>query len=199
MTDVWATQSYEDGCNAVDRSGIYEKKIIKKLRHYLYTLKRFRYRKMDGNSVQNLKRNNAAEGYEQIRFSDIVNRLKNDTDFTPVKYMAQITKQCEEIKLPESMTIGLLSRGLRIFPSFLREIDVEEQLENILAERENPYAIIRNTEMDVTQHTDIMVSVGGRDYRIWLFQNSKRGICNTIKRLREERGKLPKGIHICVR
>ncbi len=196
LTDCWARQSYEQGCDAVERSGIYEKRIISKLRHYLFELKRFRYKQMDGNSVQDLRRYEPAEQYEQIRFADIVNRLKNDDGFSPVKYMAQITKLCDERGLTESMTIGLLARGLRSFPSFLREMDVEEQLENILTERRIPYSIARSTEMDVAQHTDILVSSYGRDYRIWLFQNSKRGIRNTMMRLREERGKLPQGIHV---
>lgn len=196
LTDEWMLQSYEDGCITLESSGEHSQRTIKRLRHYLYELERFRYRKMDGNSVEGLKLFEDAEEYEGIRFSEIVNQIKDDEKFTPVKYMAQIDKLCDDKGLTDEMTIGLLARGLRILPSFLREIDMEEQIKNVLEERELNSKIIRNPEMDVAQHTDILVSIGNKEYRIWLFQNSNRGICNTERRLRGERGEVPYGIHI---
>lgn len=46
------------------------------------------------------------------------------------------------------------------------------------------------------QHTDIFIRIGNLEYRIWLFQNSDRGISNTKSRLRGERGEVSCGIHI---
>lgn len=195
LTDDWAVQSYEDGCKIIELSRVYEERIIKRLKHYLYELRRFRYKNMDGNSVEDLPKDEAAEKYEGIRFTEVVNEIKGD-DFSPAKYMAQITKLCDDKKLTDEMTVALLARGLRAFPSFLREIDIEEQLNNVLTRRKMNYKIIRNPEMDIVQHTDIMLRIEDRDYRIWLFQNSERGIYNTKQRLKGERGEIPNGIHI---
>lgn len=195
LTDNWVVQSYEDGCESVELSKKYEESTIERLKHYLCKLERF-YKNMDGNSVEHLIRYKCAEEYNKIRFTNIVNQMMKDDDFTPVKYMAQITKLCDEYKLSDEMTIGMLARGLRSFPSFLREIDAKEQLEKVLKERRISYSIIRNPEMDVLQHTDIKILVKNKEYCIWLFQNSANGERNTTERLREKRGKLPKGIHI---
>lgn len=196
LTDDWALRSYEDGCRMLEPSGEYSERTVKRLRHCLFELKRYRYKKMDGNSVGNLIKFDDAEKYEGICFSEIVNQIKDDEKFTPVKYLAKIEEMCDKRGLNEKMTIGLLARGLRILPSFLREIDMEEQLKNALERREMNGIIIRNPEMDVKQHTDILVNIGDKKYRIWLFQNSDRGICNTKSRLRGERGEVSCGIHI---
>lgn len=196
MTDDWALQSYEEGCKVVELSKTYKETIIKKLKHYLYELKRFRFKKMNGNSVEDLPRNKSAEEYNDIKFTDIINKMIEDDDFSPVKYMAEITRLGVEYKLSDEMIIGLLARGLRSFPSFLREADAAEHLEKMLNERGISCSVVRNPKMDVKQHTDIKVSVGDTEYYIWLFQNSATGKMHTTDRLAGNRGELPKGKHI---
>lgn len=192
LTDEWALKSYKGGYEDFVSSEEY----FGELRANLIRLKRFRFKKMNGNSVEDLQRFGMAETYEGIRFSEIVSRIKDDEKFTPVKYLAEIERLCDEKGLSDDMTIGLLARGLRILPSFLREIDMGEQLKNVLDKRKIDGKIIRNPEMDVTQHTDILVSIGNKEYHIWLFQNSDIGIRNTKSRLQGERGEVPCGIHI---
>lgn len=196
LTDDWAPRRYEDGFKMLESSGEYSERTIERLKHCLIKLNRYKFKKMDGNSVGNLIKYDDAEKYEGIRFSGIINEIKDDKKFTPVKYLAQIEEMCDDRGLNEEMTIGLLARGLRILPSFLREIDMEEQLKNALKRREMNSEISRNPEMDVKEHTDIFVNIGDKKYRIWLFQNSDRGISNTKSRLRGERGEVSCGIHI---
>jgi len=55
---------------------------------------------------------------------------------------------------------------------------------------------LQNPEEDTKGHADLIVKVSGFEFRIWLFQMSKRGIENTSDRLAGNRGQLRKGIHI---
>lgn len=201
LTYDWSTLSYEEGCKRVERTSLNKdinEYIMKRLHHFLYELKRYKYMNMDGKSVEKLPKNPKAEKYEGIRFAEIISQMRKMEyeDFSPAKYLAQITKLCNDNNLDDEMTIGILARGMRSFASFLREIDVEEQLERILTDQHIPHELTRNTEMDVKNHTDIMAQVYDRFYRIWLFANSPEGIKNTNDRLRENRGELPDGIHI---
>lgn len=201
LTYDWRALSYEEGCKRVEQTGLNKdinKHIMKRLHHCLYELKRYKYINMDGMSVEKLLKNPKAEKYEGICFAEIISQMRKmgDEDFSPAKYLAQITKLCIDNNLDDEMTIGILARGMRSFASFLREIDVEEQLERILTDQHIPHELIRNTEMDVKSHTDIMAQVYDECYRIWLFANSPEGIKNTKDRLRENRGELPTGIHI---
>ena len=92
---------------------------------------------------------------------------------------------------------GFLARGLRTFASLLREPDFESSL--LLALRQSDPSAISHADVDqdVYSHTDLFVTFNGKNYRVWHYQSSYRGINKLVKKLRGlHRGVLEKGLHI---
>lgn len=145
---------------------------------------------MDGYSVQNIPIKN--EGKIDIIFTNIFWNLAGDY-ITPVYYVASIVKKCLENKIddPEQVA-GIVGRGLRSLPSFLREMDLAYKLSKLFPNAE----ISNGPEQDVGEHTDILIKTGSREYRVWSYQDTNRGLDNTAARFCGRRGELPKGYHI---
>lgn len=145
---------------------------------------------MDGNSVKNIPVKN--EGKIDIIFSDIFWKLV-DSYISPASYVATIVKACVDNNILDiNKMAGIVGRGLRAFPSFLRELDLTYKFI-----KHFPNArLINNPTQDVQEHTDILIKNNDCDYRIWSYQNFERGLINTASRLRGNRGSLPDGIHV---
>lgn len=147
-------------------------------------------KKMDGNSVQNIPIKN--EGKIDIIFSDIFWRL-TEGYMSPASYVGTIVKECVENDINNVFEIaGIVGRGLRAFPSFLREMDLTYKFAKYFPNA----TVINNPEQDVIDHTDIYIKSNNYDYRIWSYQNFERGLKNTASRLRGYRGTVPEGIHV---
>lgn len=145
---------------------------------------------MDGTSVQNLPIIN--EGKTKVIFSDIFWSMA-DSYISPAAYVAMVVKQCEKQGVDDLGEItGTVGRGLRAFPSFLREMDLAYKISKIL-----PDAIITNDpNMDVKEHTDILISSKDKKYRFWSYQSFERGLTNTAQRFYGNRGSVPYGVHV---
>lgn len=146
-------------------------------------------KKMDGRSVEAIPIKN--EGDAKIIFSDIFWSIA-DGFISPASYVVSIVNECLKRKIDEVEISGIVGRGLRAFPSFLREMDLICKMAKYF-----PGATVHNNPtQDVNDHTDILIQHNGNDYRIWSYQNSKRGLENTSSRIKEQRGEIPKGIHV---
>ena len=98
---------------------------------------------------------------------------------TPVYYVASIVKQCIERDITNSNQVaGIVGRGLRSFPSFLREMDLTYKISCFFPEAE----ITNGPEQDVGEHTDVLIKNGDTEYRLWSYQNFERGLTNTASR-----------------
>lgn len=145
---------------------------------------------MDGNSVNNIPIKN--EGSINIIFSDLFWKCVEGF-ISPASYVATIVKACIDKGNQNTYEIaGIVGRGLRAFPSFLRELDLKYKFKNHFPQAE----IINSPRQDVGEHTDIMIKCSDCNYRIWSYQNFERGLSNTASRLRGDRGKIPDGIHV---
>lgn len=117
---VWKQQTYRSGleyCYAIKKDRQAYELTIEVLQ-----LQNLNDKAMDGNSVQNIPIKN--EGKVDILFSDIFWDIAGEY-ITPVYYVASIVKQCVERDITNSNQVaGIVGRGLRSFPSFLREMDL---------------------------------------------------------------------------
>lgn len=145
---------------------------------------------MDGYSVNDIPIKN--EERINIIFSDIFWECVEGF-ISPASYVATIVKACIDKGNQNTYEIaGIVGRGLRAFPSFLRELDLNYKFKNHFPQAE----IINSPKQDVGEHTDIMIKCSDCNYRIWSYQNFERGLSNTASRLRGDRGNIPDGIHV---
>ena len=144
-------------------------------------------KKMNGKSSQNLIVN---ENKIDIVFSDIFSSMKDY--ISPALYIAEIVDECLSKKLDDDLICGIVGRGLRALPSFIRELDLEEKVLELLPGATS----YRSPDEDVIGHTDILLRYNEKIYRLWSYQCSQRGLYNTVSRIRGERGNLLPGIHV---
>ncbi len=146
-------------------------------------------KKMDGYSVQKIPY--IEEGKTEVIYTDIFWNIAEEY-ITPIYYVAAIVQECVRKNVPPDRVVGLVGRGLRAFPSFLREMDLTCKFAQFF-----PNAVIKNgPEQDVGDHTDILIESRGNVYRLWSYQNFERGLNNTAQRFYGNRGEVPAGYHV---
>lgn len=180
---TWDRYTYEEGLKYCYHLSADAKKVT------LAILKKQKLisKKMNGKSSQGLIVN---ENETYIVFSDIFSSMKGY--ISPALYIAKIVDECLSKQLDTDYICGIVGRGLRALPSFIRELDLEEKVLELLPGATS----YRNPVEDVIGHTDILLRYNERIYRLWSYQCSKRGLCHTVSRLRGERGELLPGIHV---
>lgn len=149
---------------------------------------------MDGHSVIGLGRVDVCERNNPVVYSEIFNNMVNGGFVSSAYYSAKITASCLENEIEdENLIYGYICRGLRTLASFFREMDLEDKLKSSLIDSETT----RNANLDISEHTDILIRCNGKEYRIWSYQDTDIGIRNGVSKLRGERGgEIPDGIHI---
>lgn len=147
-------------------------------------------KKMDGNSIEKIPC--IEEGKVDIIFSDIFHEIV-DKYITPVYYITKIVKECLKNNIySKTMVAGIVGRGLRAFPAFIRELDLKLKVLPLFPNAKS----MTNPLQDVKEHTDILLEDGEKEYRFWSYQDSKWGLKNTAERLLGKRGELPGGLHV---
>lgn len=148
---------------------------------------------MKGNSVQRIPVK--YEGpLQTITFSEIFYDCLYSEKLSPISYIVEIIKAGVQLNYPMDIIVGIVGRGLRSFPSFLREMDLRIKLAEAL-----PGAICDRTspEDDVSKHIDLYMDYDNQRYMIWSYQGSSdRAQSNTLSKLRGSRGEIPDGTHI---
>lgn len=186
---IWKDQNYRQGLD-------YCSKIIKNDRNYEYVveilnIQKLSEKKMDGSSVTKIPRKNEEE--MPLRFTDIFWNSA-DSFISPAYYVALIVDECiKKGELKIDNIAGIVGRGLRAFPSFLREIDLANKVSIRLSK---DYRIENNPELDIRDHTDILIKKDKGEYRVWSYQKSDRGLKNINDKFFGERGKIPDGHHV---
>ena len=185
---VWRRQTY---CSALEYCySIKNDKQVYDLTLEVLKLQGLESKFMDGHSIERIPIIN--EGRIHIVFSRIFWDMI-DQYITPVYYIALIVKNCLRSGIDEPEQIaGIVGRGLRSLPSFLRELDLTYKLVCLFPQAE----ILNGPEQDVWDHTDLLIKSHGGEYRLWSYQNSPRGLENTAARFYGRRGELPKGYHV---
>lgn len=185
--DSWKQTTYKTGleyCFAIKNNPTVYKLCVKVLNEQGLADKY-----MDGTSVQKIPI--IDEGKTRIIFTDIFWSLAKSY-ITPAIYVASIVDECVKKGIEDREIVGMVGRGLRAFPSFLREMDLKCKIASLIPGAE----ITSGPQQDVGDHTDILIKNSKNIYRVWSYQNFERGLINTSQRFSGKRGALPRGIHV---
>jgi hypothetical protein len=197
LTKTWAKSTWKEQLLETRTTANVNKKLLGVL-GTLYLLDR----KVTGESVTKLPR--TAEGkfpkgldisYSKafaLAYSENPKKL-------PILFLKILATKFDFNKYSDEKFTGLVARGLRTFPSLLRDRDFGENLESLFLAQgfsEDQFEVVVDPEEDIPQHTDVLLRLRGNKYRIWLFQFSFAGLPHDIERLLGRRGELPTGIHI---
>lgn len=148
-------------------------------------------KRMDGFSVEKLPIK--FEGTTDVMFTEVFDKSIKGY-FSPGSYILYLIRECKEKGIKDSYEVaGIVGRGYRTFPAFIRELDLTFK---IATELQIAECIRENTENDIVNHTDVLVKYNGELYHLWSYQSSDRGLDNTGSRLSEYRGSLPFGYHV---
>lgn len=189
----WNTLTYKQGIMYIFLSNSIRQKC-------LYALKKEGIidKVMEGSTVERLPIKYESSLKELI-YSDIFQRCIKRNSMSPASYIAEITKEFDRLQLKKAgidvptLYVGIVGRGLRAFPSFLREMDLEQKLNaispSIKAFRTTP-------KDDIEKHADLYISYNADFYRIWSYQNTSWGLSNMIDKFKGNRGELPNGNYI---
>lgn len=187
--ETWNEYSYEQGLNFCIEAKQNER--LFQLTEKILEILEIKDIPMNGFSIQHLTRK-VDEGASGIVYSNIFYDSANKY-ITPVYYLAKMVEAYEkEAAYDEQEMAGKVARGLRAFPSFIREMDLEYKLGETLFNVES----VRNPEQGIRDHTDILIRYDEQEYRVWSYQITPRGLNNTTERLLGKRGELPFGFHI---
>ena len=151
---------------------------------------------MTGDSVESLPRNNDSEYLNGPKFSNAFHFLNNEMIVSPGIYLAYILNEFLDSSLDKKLLTGYLSRALRSFASFMREPDLAYKLKTCLEKECDTVTVNMDPKQDIKGHVDILVTYKGKEFNIWSYQATRRGLPNTIDRLSGNRGQVCDGINI---
>jgi len=116
----------------------------------------------------------------------------NNSFFSPAYFAYRIVEMyCSSIEeYNNNIASGYICRGFRTLASMFREMCLEYKITTLLPEVE----IITGVELDINEHTDLLVRYNDERFRVWSYQCNS--LNNTIRKIKGERGKLPSGVYI---
>ncbi|VVB67032.1 Uncharacterised protein [Candidatus Norongarragalina meridionalis] len=191
---IWARETFR---KALETRKLSDRHAAEKLKDQLIKLGIIDKR-IDGFAIMGLPQTQEGRG-GGINYTDVFHEVVTSTgDSNPIDYLYKLTEYFISKENDDDKLGGFLARGLRTFPSLARDRDFGIVFETMINETGafRDYELVVDPIEDAAKHTDVLFRVNGKDYRIWLFQYSPRGLPHDIERLTGERGKLPAGIHV---
>ena len=190
LMDKWQNETYRQNANY-----LYQNRHIrwgeKQLCNAVLARLGIMDKMMDGHSVQSLPVIN--EGNVPVVYSDVMHNMLNGY-VNPMNYVLNLVLECSSYRVTNvEEAAGIVGRGLRALPSFLREVDLKDKLSVALPDAKVQCA---SASQDVADHTDVIVAYGGKSFHVWSYQCTPRGLENTSHRLLGKRGELVSGLHV---
>ncbi len=184
----WAEYTYRQGINFCRNNTSEEKEMC------LEILKKQKMaeKKMDGHSIEGIP-DRWEYSLREISLSGLFNDAIESDYLTPASYAVSIVKECIHCGFNFDKSKGVVGRGLRSFPAFLREMDLASKLTGTLEGCECRRA---NPDEDINGHTDVIINYKGEIINAWSYQNSPRGLNNAADKFSGRRGTLPPGKYI---
>ena len=88
------------------------------------------------------------------------------------------------IELSTELVSGYITRGMRAFASYIREVALEEFIETYLSSKFEKVEMKRVSWIeDMNSKTDLKFILDGEVYRIWTYQSTGYGLKLTTKRV----------------
>lgn len=151
---------------------------------------------VDGYASEKLPKTEEGRAVNSVNYTDTFHDVLGNDNFTPVLYLATLVERFFDTNGQDGKLNGFIARGIRTLTSFLREPDFAESLKECMADMNLPITAELSPIGDAADHTDVLLTLNGEIYRVWLFQSSKRGLPHDIDRITGKRGELPAGIHV---
>lgn len=196
LTDSWARTTWGEQLSTIRGSIEINSRIRSALRK-----SRLLNQNITGESVTGLKRSAEEQFLKGINIS--YSRAFNEASMSPEKlpclFLQTLALNFDFRRASKEHFEGVVARGLRTFPSLLRERDFGENLERFIKASDLPrkdFNITVKPEEDISRHTDVLLRLSGCDYRIWLYQFTKAGLPHDMERVLGRRGELPEGLHV---
>ena len=150
-------------------------------------------RPMNGNSIVGLPRVDFAENHGVISYSELFHSMtEEDSFFSPAYFAYRIVEMYfnNAEGFDTNIANGYICRGLRTLASMFREMCLEYKIKRRL-----PEAVINvGVELDINEHTDLLINHSGNVFRIWSYQSNR--LYHTIEKIKGNRGSLPLGLFI---
>jgi len=190
---IWAKEAFQESLNKIHWKN---EAVIRELERQIAKLN-LSEKLVNGDAVRGLIRSQEGRGIG-ISYTETFAEVVNETgDSHPINYLYRLLEKAMSKGMDGRKFEGFLSRGMRTFPSLLRDRDFALMMQRKIVDKGCPdIEIAVNPKEDATQHTDVLATFHNSKYRIWLFQYSQAGLPHNIERISGERGKLPTGIHI---
>lgn len=151
---------------------------------------------VNGYACENLPKTEEGHTGIKINYSDVFHELLENDMFTPTMYLVRLIELFGQKGGSPSRLNGFIARGIRTLTSFLREPDFAFYIGECLKVIDPNAKTNLNPRQDSGDHTDVLLEFKNKEYRIWLFQFSARGLPHDIERITGIRGELPNGIHV---
>lgn len=167
-------------------------------------IKSLREIKQDGFAINKIKNDkdklSDAERNDYVMLSKIFHELYSENKLCPSNYVSKVlyalrdVDKINHLHLPIEVYNGYLTRSLRAYASFIRELVLEEEIKQFLEfyakEHNTTYSMLQTTwENDVHDKTDIMFQYDGKIYRVWSYQTTNIGQYKTGNRILKKCGK----------
>ena len=139
-----------------------------------------------------------AERTNFVLFSPIFNRLLYENKLCPSNYISEVIKSLTEYEFrhnecfDKSVYFGYISRALRSFASYIREINLKDFIVDYHKKTYTELGFSFHKEKDTYENkikedlynkTDIYFEIENTPYRIWSYQSTESGIKCTLKRI----------------
>jgi len=189
---IWAQRTFAEMLNDLEDIDPNIKRVTSRCLKRLGLLNK----KVNGYACEKLPKTEEGHTGVDINYTDVFHALYSKRDFTPVSYLVELIRRYMEQEGKTNRLDGFVARGIRTFTSLIREPDFAESLLQCLSSSRVSPKVLLHARQDAKDHTDILLTYLSKEYRIWLFQFSNRGLPHDIERVTGRRGELPQGIHV---
>jgi hypothetical protein len=158
--------------------------------------------RITGSITQGLIKDPRAQGAIPIYIEDIILELYWQDQLCPIKALYKAFRTLTyKPKFSSDVIPGVLARVMVTFPSVIRKLDLRERLLGLIQSDKAWLQQLSNTHQVLTPQFNSKVKHDfelhlSLDVNIWTYFNSSRSWHYGLKRLRGERAKLTRGLHL---
>jgi hypothetical protein len=200
--ESWSSMTYGETLEARLARGRYKPSPAIDMARKVLERQKLTNKIMDGNSTNRL--DNMEREVGKFQYVKVFNIISKVHDWTPMDmvygtcYLAMkdpnVALKAQQWRMSEEELISkMCGRALRALPSYLREHDLKQQLEQRMPDAK----FIQNEALDTVLHADLLMRYNDEEYYFWSFVNTPRSIENfKDKFFGHRQGDIPDGYHI---
>ena len=149
--------------------------------------------------VNDKNKTSEAEKKEYVIFTEIFHDLVKEDKLCPANFVSEVLKKLKERDMNENLCLsqdvyrGMITRAMRTFASYVRELCLEEIVEKTISTyaKKNglQFEMLESTsEEDIKKKTDISFILDNKIYRVWSYQVTNVGVDKTSNRVMRATG-----------